>query len=58
MRLNTMSNMLLALGVAMLGIFGLMQFAGYGTDPLVPAAAAFLIGCTAVLDRVGTREIS
>ena len=56
MRLNTMSNVMLALGVVMLGIFGLMQAIGYGSDPLVPAAAALLIGCTAVLDRVGTRQ--
>lgn len=58
MRLDTMSNALLAMGVAMLGIFGVMQVAGVGTDPLVPAAAAFLIGCTAVLDRVGARQVN
>jgi hypothetical protein len=58
MRLDTMSNALLALGVAMLGIFGVMQVAGVGADPLVPAAAAFLIGCTAVLDRLGARQVN
>ncbi len=58
MRLHVVSNTALILGVAMLALYVLMQWAGYGTDPLVPASAAFFIGCTAVLDRVGQRELS
>jgi hypothetical protein len=27
-------------------------------DPLLPASAAFLIGCTAVLDRVSSRKLN
>jgi len=57
MRLNSMSNMMLALGVVMLVIFGLLQVTGDAVDPLVPAAAALLIGSAAVLDRVGTRTV-
>jgi len=49
--------MMLALGVVMLVIFGLLQVTGDAVDPLVPAAAALLIGSAAVLDRVGTRTV-
>lgn len=52
------SNMLLVLGAAMLCLFGLLQAVGVMADPLMPASAAFLIGCTAVLDRVGARQLS
>ena len=53
-----MSNTLLVAGVVMLCLFGLLQVTGNTIDPLLPATAAFLIGCTAVLDRVGTRKLS
>jgi hypothetical protein len=52
-----MSNALLVLGVAMLLLFGLLQFVGDSIDPLLPATAAFFIGCTAVLDRVSSRTL-
>jgi hypothetical protein len=57
MRLNWVSNTALILGVVMLAIYALVQFEGFGADPLLPATAAFFIGCTAVLDRVGSREL-
>jgi hypothetical protein len=53
-----MSNMLLATGVVMLCLFGMLQMAGSTIDPLLPATSAFLIGCTAVLDRVGARKLN
>lgn len=53
-----MSNALLVLGVTMLVLFGLLQLLGNSIDPLLPASAAFFIGCTAVLDRVGARTLS
>ena len=46
------SNALLGLGVLILLSFGMIEFTGLQSDPLLPAFAAFLIGCTAVLDRV------
>lgn len=52
-----MSNALLVLGVAMLVLFGLLQLMGNSIDPLLPATSAFFIGCTAVLDRVGSRTL-
>jgi hypothetical protein len=52
-----MSNALLVLGVVMLVLFGLLQLLGNSIDPLLPATAAFFIGCTAVLDRVGSRTL-
>ena len=58
MRLSLVSNTALILGVVMLALYALVQFAGFGADPLLPAIAAFFIGCTAVLDRVGSRELS
>lgn len=57
MKLSLMSNALLATGVLMLMVFAVFQMAGLGVDPLVPAGAAFLLGCTAILDRVGPQEI-
>ena len=53
-----MSNTLLVAGVVILCLFGLLQVTGNTIDPLVPATAAILIGCTAVIDRVGTRKLS
>jgi hypothetical protein len=53
-----MSNTLLVAGVVMLCLFGLLQMTGNMIDPLLPATSAFLIGCTAVLDRVGTRKLN
>ena len=53
-----MSNALLVLGVAMLVMFGLLQVMGNNIDPLLPATAAFFIGGTAVLDRVGARKLN
>jgi hypothetical protein len=47
-----LSNTLLSLGVLILLSFGLVEFTGFHSDPLLPAFAALLIGCTAVLDRV------
>lgn len=58
MRLHVVSNTALVLGVVMLALYALMQWAGYGSDPLLPASSAFFIGCTAVLDRVGQRELN
>jgi len=51
------SNTLLCLGVLMLLSFGVLETAGVPSDPLLPAFAAFFIGCTAVLDRVGARPL-
>jgi hypothetical protein len=53
-----MSNTLLVLGVIMLVLFGLLQATGNIIDPLLPATSAFLIGCTAVMDRVGAKKLS
>jgi hypothetical protein len=53
-----MSNVLLLAGVVMLCLFGILQVTGNTIDPLVPATAAFLIGCTAVIDRVGSRKLN
>jgi hypothetical protein len=46
------SNALLSLGVLILLSFGFIEINGLQSNPLLPAFAAFLIGCTAVLDRV------
>jgi hypothetical protein len=54
---NHISNMLLVLGVVMLATVGLMEIAGIGANPLVPAFSALFIGGTAVIDRVGVSEI-
>jgi hypothetical protein len=47
-----LSNTLLSLGVVSLVGFGLIEINGVQSDPLLPAFAALLIGCTAVLDRL------
>lgn len=52
MRQVMISNTLLVLGVIMLAGFGLLEFAGAETDPLLPATAALCIGITAVMDRL------
>ncbi len=54
---HIVSDVLLMIGfIALLG-FGAFELSGWGTQPLVPATAALLIGCTAVLDRVGEPEL-
>lgn len=52
------SNALLSLGVTMLVGFGVIEMSGIHSDPLLPALAALLIGCTAVIDRVTSPEIN
>jgi hypothetical protein len=52
-----LSNTLLSLGVLILLSFGLVEFTGFHTDPLMPAFAALLIGCTAVLDRLSVERM-
>jgi hypothetical protein len=52
MRKLYLSNALLSLGVLILLSFGLIEMNGLQSDPLLPAFAALLIGCTAVLDRI------
>ena len=52
MRKFYVSNALLGLGVLFLLSFGFIEVHGFQSDPLLPAFAALLIGCTAVLDRV------
>ena len=44
------------MGIIALAAYALLQLAGAGSDPLIPATAAFFIGCTAVLDRLGRPE--
>ena len=56
MKANVVSNTSLAMGVVVLAAYALLQSIGAGSDPLVPAIAAFFIGCTAVLDRIGRHE--
>jgi hypothetical protein len=51
------SNTLLLFGIIMLTAFAALELFGWQTDPLLPAFAAFCIGCTAVLDRVGLERI-
>ena len=53
MRKSFFSNSLLGLGIVILGSFAVLEATGLHSDPLLPALAAFCIGCTAVLDRVG-----
>jgi hypothetical protein len=57
MRKLYLSNTLLGLGVLILMSFGLIEFNGLQSDPLLPAFAALLIGCTAVLDRVSFHQL-
>ena len=54
---SRISNMLLVLGAVLLATVVILEMTGSSSDPLLPASAAFLIGCTAVLDRVGVREL-
>lgn len=54
---NIASNALLMFGVVMLAAFGAFELYAGSSDPLLPASAAFCIGCTAVLDRVGFKNI-
>ena len=56
MKVNLVSNTSLAMGVVVLAAYAMLQTIGAGSDPLVPATAAFFIGCTAVLDRIGRQE--
>ena len=49
-------NAFLGLGVISLISFALLEAQGLRVDPLLPAFSAFFIGCTAVLDRVGTQQ--
>ncbi len=51
------SNSLLGLGILLLLAFAMLELWGLHTDPLLPAFAAFFIGCTAVLDRMGERKL-
>ncbi len=53
---NHISNALLVLGVVMLMAVGLMEVAGAGVNPLIPAFSALFIGGTAVIDRVSIGE--
>ena len=57
MRLFYLSNTLLSLGVVMLVGMGVMELTGLPSDPLLPATAAFCLGCTAVIDRVGLQQL-
>ena len=54
---SRISNMLLVLGAVLLAAVVILEMTGSSSDPLLPASAAFLLGCTAVLDRVGVREL-
>ncbi|MFN8491922.1 MAG: hypothetical protein U0350_30255 [Caldilineaceae bacterium] len=54
---NLFSNALLGLGVLLLLAFAILELWGLHTDPLLPAFAAFFIGCTAVLDRMSERKL-
>ncbi len=51
------SNSLLLLGVLTLLAFAGLELFGFQSDPIVPAFAALFIGCTAVLDRIGVRQM-
>lgn len=51
------SNALLGLGALLLLAVAVLELTGAPSDPLLPAFSAFLLGCTAVLDRVGVREL-
>jgi hypothetical protein len=49
------SNGFLGFGIVLLAAFMLLEVNGLATNPLIPAFAAFCIGCTAVLDRISFR---
>ena len=53
---QNVSNLLLVAGIVLLAAVGVAEINGTTSDPLLPAFSAFLIGCTAVLDRVGVQE--
>ena len=56
MNRRLVSNGLLALGALLLAGVILFEATGFSIDPLLPAFSAFLIGCTAILDRVGVHN--
>lgn len=51
------SNASLLVGAAALLSFGVLELMQYQPDPLLPAFSALFIGCTAVLDRLGVRQL-
>ena len=57
MNVNRIGNALLILGVFMLVVWGAVELAGHAADPLWPATSALLVGCTAMLDRVGAPRL-
>lgn len=58
MQKDIFSNAMLVFGVVTLATFGVMELTGLRADPIMPAFSAFLIGATAVLDRVGVRRMN
>ncbi len=54
---NVLSNTLLGLGALLLVVFITLEIMGLHSDALLPAAAAFFIGCTAVLDRMQEKKL-
>ena len=55
--INRIGNALLVLGAVMLVAWGAGELAGHSTDPLLPATSALLVGCTAMLDRLGAPRL-
>lgn len=51
------SNILLVIGVLFLGGFAAFELNGFQINPIVPALAAFCIATTALIDRLGSREM-
>ncbi len=51
------SNTLLVMGVLFLGGFATFELNGVQIDPIVPALAAFCIAITALIDRLGAKEL-
>jgi hypothetical protein len=47
-----LSNAFLGLGIVLLTAFLVVEMNGYLTHQLIPALAAFSIGCSAILDRL------
>ena len=58
MQISQMSNILLALGATLLVAFGVLLAIGLPADPIIAAVAGFFVGCSAILDRVTTKELS
>ena len=54
---TVLSNALLGLGAIILVVFITLEILGLHSDALVPATAAFFIGCTAVLDRMQEKKL-